>query len=569
MTRNRKQAPSGRNTFLLAACAVALACSRDRAVPSPVNNALRPGRAAATAPKTPPGAQPAATQGNTGNGIRPSYGGTLRVHLGAHPPHLNPLLGGHDVIQQVVAGLVYESLVECRGEEMLARLGAWDHSVPGHLLFRLRDDAIFHDGRILTPGDVRASVGLALESGHPPALRELVPNLGAVDELPGRVVRFRLRRPSYFLLRALCEVPILPATGLVNGPDARTQLGAHPVGTGPFRFVAWERGKHIRLVRARPRGAATGAPPSTPGAVAPEPYLDEIVFEIETDGTRALVETRRGAIDVLPEVVDVHVPEQVAAVTLADELHSFRLTPDRYSLLALNHRHKPLDDLRLRRALSQLWDRANWAQTIHRGLARPLLTPPYGHSFDPDAAGRALDAAGYRDTDADGVRDRNKIPLRITLLKTTQTRHLDVESQKFARALRRAGILLDIETVAPDQFWWRLGRGEFALAPVVWQGRLDEEAWILFGPQGALKFMRYQSAAMSAALARLEQAGNAGARAPAFARIAQVLAREQPAIFLYRHDVLMLVSKRVHGLAATGAQLDLRGVWVDPLILGP
>jgi ABC-type transport system substrate-binding protein len=134
-----------------------------------------------------------------------------------------------------------------------------------------------------------------------------------------------LRRPSDLVLRALCEIPILPAEILRKSGSAVTQLGRQPVGTGPFRFSAWEHGKRIRLVRSRP------AQPPRP------PFLDEIVFEIDGDGSRALVRTRRGEIDILPRVLDVLYPEQVAPSTLRDTLDLWWLTPDRI----LVHRAQP------------------------------------------------------------------------------------------------------------------------------------------------------------------------------------------------------------------------------------
>jgi hypothetical protein len=47
-------------------------------------------------------------------------------------------------------------------------------------------------------------------------------------------------------------------------------------------------------------------------------------------------------------------------------------------------------------------------------------------------------------------------------------------------------------------------------------------------------------------------------------QLADILATDRPALFLYRHDVPTLAAKRVHGLAAVGDKLDLRSVWVDP-----
>jgi len=84
------------------------------------------------------------------------------------------------------------------------------------------------------------------------------------------------------------------------------------VGTGPYRFVAWERGKRIKLSRA-------------PEPWGPPAAVDEIVFEIETDAVRALNRTRRGDIDILPRVLEVHYPDQVEPATLHDATTLYRL----------------------------------------------------------------------------------------------------------------------------------------------------------------------------------------------------------------------------------------------------
>jgi hypothetical protein len=51
---------------------------------------------------------------------------------------------------------------------------------------------------------------------------------------------------------------------------------------------------------------------------------------------------------------------------------------------------------------------------------------------------------------------------------------------------------------------------------------------------------------------------------PLLQQLADLLATDRPALFLYRHDVPTLAARRVHGLAAVGDKLDLRSAWVDP-----
>jgi peptide/nickel transport system substrate-binding protein len=484
-----------------------------------------------------------------------AQGGTLRVHLEAEPPHLNPLLDGHQVILRVVSGLVYETLVECRAAAYAPGLAdAWERSPDGlRLTLRLRAGARWHDGRPVTATDVQASVEPLLRpTSRHPALRALLADVEAVEGVPDRGVRLRLSRPSGLPLRALCEIPILPAELLRGGSGAVAQLGRQPVGSGPFRFAGWERGRRIRLVRA----TAGGGPP----------YLDEIIFEIDTDGARALARTRRGDIDVLPRLLEVHYPDQVAAGALRETLQLYRLTPERDSFLVVNHRHPLLADPSVRRALALLWDRDRLAEEVHRGLARPLgapfgTVPPL--PFDRPAAERLLDRAGHRDTDGDGVRDRAGVPLRMTFLLPAGARGVATEARAYARDLRRAGLLLDLVTVDGAALLGRMRQGEFDLAPMLWEGRRDDDPAALFGPQGELAFTGYRSTALPPLYEQLRRADGPRERAPILQHIAETLAAEQPAIFLYRHDVPALVARRIHGLCGQGDRLDFRAVWLE------
>jgi peptide/nickel transport system substrate-binding protein len=482
----------------------------------------------------------------------------LRVHLEAEPPHLNPLQDGHQVILRVVSGLVYETLVECKGDGYTPGLAeTWEESADGlRWQLRLRAGARWHDGRPVTPVDVQVTLEpLLRSSARLPTLRAMLADLDAVEVFPERVVRLRLRRRSRLVLRALCEVPILPAELLRGTTSQLAALGRQPVGSGPFRVAAWERGKRIRLVRQQPAG------------IGP-PFVNEIVFEIDSDGARALSRTRRGEIDVLPRLLETHYPDQVAPGAVRETLQLYRLSPQRYSFLVVNHRHPLLADLRVRRALSSLWNRARFAEEVHRGLAHPIGAPPFGvvpvPPFDPEAAGRLLDEAGCRDGDGDGVRERSGVPLRLTLLEIAGGKSVAAEIRAYAHDLRRAGLSVEVVPVDAATLLARMRQGDFDLAPMMWEGLPDDDPGALFDPRGELAFTGYRSPVLAALLDELRLADGPPVRAPILQRIAELLAGELPVIFLYRHDVAALVARRVHGLAGEGGRLDLRGVWLDP-----
>jgi peptide/nickel transport system substrate-binding protein len=482
------------------------------------------------------------------------YGGSLHVHLEAEPPHLNPLQDQLAVIDRVVGGLVYETLLECRGNQYQPGLAeSWEVSPDGErITLKLRHAARWHDDRVVSGMDVQASLEPLLRSGNKSILRTILVDVEGVDVVPGGA-RLRLLRRSDLVLRALCEIPILPAEGLRTAP---TQLGRQPVGTGPFKFASWERGKRIRLVRSRP-------------AEKPQPpFLDEIVFEIDNDGSRALVHTRRGEIDVLPRLLDILYPDQVAPATLRDTLELWWLTPSRYSFILPNHRRGPLADARFRHALSLLWDRKRFAEEIHRGLKHPIGAPTFAtvpaDPFDRARAMALLDESGFRDTDGDGVRDVGGEPIRLNFLLPAGARNLATELKAYALDLRRAGLLLDTVPVDAAGLQSRLERGDFDLATLTWEGQPDEDPRVLLASQGQLSPSGFHSETLQSLIDGVVLAANPAGRAPLLQKLGEWLANERPIIFLYRQEVPALANRRVHGLAGSGERLDLRGAWVDP-----
>jgi peptide/nickel transport system substrate-binding protein len=492
--------------------------------------------------------------------------GTLRVHLDAEPANLHPFASADAAVRAVTDGLVYQTLIDCTGGTYRPLLSdSWDVSDDGmRIALHMRAGVRWHDHHAFGVLDVQATLEPLLRKSKNKSLEASIlgaelDDVDSVELVSERTIRLVLKRPSDLALRALCDVPILPDHLVRDVRPEASPIAKQPVGTGPFRFAAWERGKRIRLQRA-------------PDAWGPAPVgVEEIVFDLDTDGVRALNRTRRGDLDILPRVLDVHYPDQVEPSTLHGMTELYRLTPERTSFLVVNHRHEPLGDVRVRRAIALLWDRERFARELHKDLARPIGGPVFGAEvdiaaprFDRARAIKLLDEAGYRDTNADGVRDREGRPIRLTFLEVAGSRTLPVEAHAFALEMRKAGLLVDVVATDAATVQARLQRGDFDLAPMMWEEQPDEDPSPLFGEDGAYNYGGYRSSALAPLWDRLRVARGAAGRRPLLAEIARIIADEQPVIFLYRTDVPALVSTRVHGLAAVGDRLDLSHVWLDP-----
>lgn len=533
----------------------ALGCARSKRPPQAESSLAPPVRGSVPAAPRAPG--PPALSLPDGPGEPPESlprSGVLRVHLETEPPHLHVLEDAHPSASRVAMGLVFEPLLTCRAGDFEPRLAESWEIAGDRITLKLRGGVRWHDERPLTVVDVQASLEAVLRvSSKTPLLRAHLADVAAVEIIGERSVRLRLARPSQEVLGGLCNVPILPEAALRGSPGAIAAFGRQPIGTGPFRLAAWERGRRLRL--AAQAGAWSG-----------RPQIDEIVFEVDTDLTRALGRLRRGEIDLLPRVLESHYPEQVTPAALGDSTLLYRLTPERVSALVFNHKREGLADRRVRWAISLLWDRERFASEFHHGLARPaggLFTGVSGTPFDPALAAKLLDEAGLRDGDADGVRDRAGAPIRLTYVYAAGAR-ASAEARAYAMDLRRAGLLLDPVAVDPATLATRIDAGAFDITPMTWDGRPSDSPRLVLGHQGFLGATGYRSEPLLELLEELRTEGKSLARRALFERLDTLLLQDVPIAFLYRYDVAAVVSRRVHGLFGEGADLDLSRVWLDP-----
>jgi peptide/nickel transport system substrate-binding protein len=486
-----------------------------------------------------------------------AQGGNLRVHLDTEPEHLHPLRENSAALELVTRGLIYESLLEYRaGTYQPALASSWELSEDGtRLLLQVGAGINWHDGRPLTAIDVQASLEAALRSSSPlRQTRASLVDVARIDVLPERTVRIRLKQPAPIVLRALCEIPIVPER-LVRGPKLEiARLSRAPVGTGPFRFVSWEQGQRIQLEANRD------------GWRGP-PGLGRLVFEIDDDAPRSLARIRRGELEVLPRLPVAYFPEQILPPVLGDRVTAQLLDDGRLSLLLINHRRPSLQDLVVRQVLAGAWNRRRLAEDVHQGLVLPSGPSPFGNipepGLDPATARSRLDEAGYRDGDGDGVRERAGQTLRFTLLYAIGGATIEREAKRFAQELGRAGIALTTAAVSPADLDEKLRSGSFDLAPVEWHGRKDEDPRPLFAATGTFNYGAFRSPRIEGLLAEL-----VAARPPAGGavrqRLATALGEELPVIFLYQHLRVALVAANVRGLCHDGGGLDFREVRLSP-----
>jgi peptide/nickel transport system substrate-binding protein len=316
----------------------------------------------------------------------------------------------------------------------------WDILDEGRVyVFHLRKGVKFHDGTDFNAEAVKFNFDRILDPATKSWVRVFYEQVEKVEAVDDSTLRLVMNEPSGTLLQALAGyfqgVP-------VGSPTAAKKYGAdwvrNPVGTGPFVFKEWRPGERV-VIERNPNYFRKNVP-----------YLDGVEFHIMRDPLAAITALRTGAVDLVARVPIRNVPlvEKFPGIVL-------RTGPDRAPVIALvNIRHKPFDDLRVRKAVAGYGiDRAEIARVIYLGKAKPLVSIiPEGvqdyldlnelYPYDPARAKALLKEAGYDE----------KNPLRYTLVTNNDDLAFADIAAMMKEQLAKIGVEIKIEIM--DKSTW-------------------------------------------------------------------------------------------------------------------
>lgn len=338
-------------------------------------------------------------------GEHDKFGGTYRRPLGHEPVTLDPArpndIYGRTIAQQLYDGLVqYDSTLAIRP----AIAASWRASRDGLVwTFYLRQGVKFHHGREVTAEDFVYSFARIVHPDTKSAGAPLFSKIkGAKDFINGRAKRVEgLEALDKYTLRVTLEEAEVPFVAIAAIAFAKVipreiveplgdGFGKKPIGTGPFRFVSWTPQKEIVLEANRDYFEG-------------RPYLDRIIYKF-FPGEK--VERVFQAFEDM-QLEDSPLPAHIRKSILSDKRYLFIKRPMLgFRFLGLNSTTKPLDDRRVRQALTHAIDRKWIAENAYSDQypSGVGILPPgtYGYdplkeglSYNPEKAKSLLAAAGY------------------------------------------------------------------------------------------------------------------------------------------------------------------------------
>ena len=314
----------------------------------------------------------------------------INVGLVLEPPNLDPTGGAAAAIDEVVYTNVFEGLTRftADGAVVPALAQSWDISEDGlSYTFHLREGVTFHDGSAFDAEDVKFSLDRARGDESTNAQKALFADIASVDVVDAKTVNVTLSKPNGLFLFNMAW-----GDAVIVAPETAADNATKPVGTGPFTFTEWVKGDHVELDR---NASYWGE------AVA----LDKVVFKFIADPTAAFAAMMAGDVDAFP---NFPAPENLDQFKADPRFAVIVGSTEGETILGMNNKKAPLDNLKVRQAITHAIDRQAIIDGAMFGYGTPIGThfaphnPDYvdltaGSAFDPELSKKLLEESGVTD----------------------------------------------------------------------------------------------------------------------------------------------------------------------------
>ncbi len=400
-----------------------------------------------------------------------SYPATFRVH----GPSSNT------IFISLMSGLVYQRLVSIHSNtlEFIPDLAeAWEIKEDNKtFLFRLNPEARWEDGKPVTPEDVVFSYELVIDPNtQDPYSADLYSRMfekpEIVDEHTVKFVAKTLHWRNFIFCGA--NLPILPAHTFRGKDYVKDFNWEIPNGSGPYKLSKSRKGQNIIFKRrddfwAKDERGYQGL------------YnFDQIKFTVVRDRNLTLEKFKKGEFDFYV----VAVARKWVNEMNFDKIQSgwiqkrkvFSFQPNGVYGVAMNMRHPPVDDVRIRKALAYLYNRPLFMEKLffneyinmYSYFPGSIYENPNNEKidYDPEKSRGLLIEAGWKERNDQGILVKDGQTLTLTLLYGSQSseRHLTI----FQEDLKKAGVELKLKLVNYPTMYKLIDERNYNMANMAW-----------------------------------------------------------------------------------------------------
>jgi len=426
------------------------------------------------------------------------------------------------------------------------------------ITFHLRRDVKWTDGAPFTARDVEFGFNLIRDPATLTSYAEdykQVQSFEVIDDYTFRVVYDKPFAPA---LSSWGSMVVLPRHLLEGKNINETDFGQHPVGLGTHKFESWARNTRFTL-RANPdyyRG---------------RPWIERVVYRVIPDQSTQFLELQAGGLDMMG-LTPLQYSRQTSTPVFARDFRKYRYVSNSYTYLGYNLDDPRFADVRVRRAFGHAINKQEIVDAVLFGLGRPAEGPYRPGTawinnelppttYDPDKARALLAEAGWKDTDDDGILDKDGKPFSFRILTNQGNDQRMKTATMVQRRLQDIGVDVSVRVLEWSAFINDfIDKRRFEAILLGWSLSLDPDQYdIWHSSKTGLKqfnFIGYKNAEVDELLEKGRRTFDEAERKRIYDRLQVVLAEDQPYTFLYVPEATPIVSARFHGIEEAPAGIS-------------
>jgi peptide/nickel transport system substrate-binding protein len=482
--------------------------------------------------------------------------------------NLIPIIA-NDLTSQNIASLVYNGLVKYDKDlNIVGDLAEkWDISGDNkEITFYLHKNVKWHDEVPFNADDVIFTYKTIIDNNTPTPYDGDFRKISKIEKIDNYTVKVVYDKP-YAPALASWAMSILPKH-LLEGTDiTKSVLQRMPIGTGPFKFEKWNSGSSIELK-------------ANYNYFSKAPYLNGYILKIIPDSTSMFMELLKNKIDLM-ELTPIQFNKQTDSPRFTEHFNKYTYLSDTYTFIGYNLKNEIFKDKKVRYALTYATPKKEIISGILLGLGQEATGPYKPGTFwynnnvktfpyDLDKSNKLLDEAGYIYNKQKGIRIKNGIPLKFTII----TNQGNDNRRKVAEILQenwsKIGVKVDIRILEWATFINEyINKRNFDAVVLAWTIVPDPDLYDVWHSsrckEGGLNFTCYENPDLDKLIEKGRETLDKEERRKIYFKIQEILAEEQPYTFLYIPDALVAIHKRFKNIqpAPAGIKYNIED-WFVP-----
>ncbi|TPG64688.1 glutathione ABC transporter substrate-binding protein [Ewingella americana] len=268
-----------------------------------------------------------------------------------------------DTLSYSVQSAIFERLFQFDSKMAVVPVLATDYtsnSDATEFTINLRHDVTFQDGTPFNADAVKINLDRLANPANHLKRNALFSMIKSVDVMTPYQVKITLNKPFGAMINTLAHPSaVMHSPAVLKQYPNEQDLSVHPVGTGPFKFVEWQQGKDVKLVKYDNYWQKGW------------PKVDSVTLYPTPEDSTQVAKLKSGGVDAVYPL-----PSDLVDTVKSDPKLDISQNPGIYLYyIAFNTQKKEFSDVRVRQAINYAIDRNLWLKVGFAGLGSPSTSP--------------------------------------------------------------------------------------------------------------------------------------------------------------------------------------------------